>query len=86
MDVAFSRDQPDKIYVQDRMRENGAEFFAWLNDGAYVFVCGDAERMAKDVDRELHEIIALHGRMTTDKAATYVEKLRREKRYLRDVY
>lgn len=83
LSTAFSRDQKDKIYVQDRMREAGAELFAWLEDGAYFYVCGDAYRMAKDVDAALHEIIAEHGK--TD-AEAYVAALKKEKRYVRDVY
>jgi sulfite reductase (NADPH) flavoprotein alpha-component len=60
LDLAFSRDQEEKIYVQDRMREKGAELFALLEQGGYFFVCGDAYRMAKDVDKALHDIIAIH--------------------------
>ncbi|MGW0120631.1 molybdopterin-dependent oxidoreductase [Streptomyces sp. NPDC003327] len=86
LDVAFSRDQRNKVYVQDRMRENGARLWQWLRDGAHVAVCGDAGRMAKDVDRALREIVALHGRMTDDEAAAYVRRLAVEKRYVRDVY
>lgn len=86
LDLAFSRDQQNKIYVQDRMRENGAEFFSWLDRGAYVFVCGDAEKMAKDVNAALHDIIRRHGRMTPDEAEAYVSDLKKHKRYVRDVY
>ena len=86
LDLAFSRDQESKIYVQDRMREQGTEFFRWLERGAYLFVCGDAEHMAKDVDIALREIIERHGDMTADEVGAYVENLKREKRYLRDVY
>jgi sulfite reductase (NADPH) flavoprotein alpha-component len=86
LDTAFSRDQAHKIYVQDRMQENGAELFRWLEEGAYFFVCGDARRMAIDVDRALHEVIATHGRRTTGEAASYVQKLKHQKRYVRDVY
>jgi sulfite reductase (NADPH) flavoprotein alpha-component len=86
MDTAFSRDQPQKIYVQDRMREKGAELFQWLERGAYFFVCGDASRMAQDVDIALHEIVRLHGRMSADEAAEYVKQLIKESRYARDVY
>jgi sulfite reductase (NADPH) flavoprotein alpha-component len=86
LDTAFSRDQANKIYVQDRMRENSAELFRWLEEGAYFFVCGDARRMAVDVDRALHEVIATHGGRSTDEAAAYVQKLKQQKRYVRDVY
>ncbi|MBL9190697.1 MAG: sulfite reductase subunit alpha [Opitutaceae bacterium] len=86
MDTAFSRDQEAKIYVQDRMRENAAEFWAWLKGGAHVCVCGDAKRMAKDVDAALHAIIAEQGGMAPELAAEYVKQLKKEKRYQRDVY
>lgn len=86
LDLAFSRDQAEKIYVQDRMRENGAELFNWLERGGYFFVCGDAFRMAKDVDKALHAVIAEHGKVTAEEAETYVNKLKKEKRYVRDVY
>jgi len=85
-DLAFSRDQAEKIYVQDRMRESGAELFAWLESGASFYVCGDAYRMAKDVDLALHEIIASHGGLSEEDAKAYVARLKKEKRYLRDVY
>ncbi|CAD6511624.1 bifunctional nitrate reductase/sulfite reductase flavoprotein subunit alpha [Paraburkholderia metrosideri] len=86
LDVAFSRDQADKIYVQDRMREQGAQLWAWLEEGAHFYVCGDANRMARDVDLALKEIVATHGGMSDDKALDYVSRLSREKRYARDVY
>lgn len=86
LDTAFSRDQEHKVYVQDRMRENGAEIFKWLEAGGYFFVCGDASRMAKDVDTALHEVIAQHGNMSTDQAAAYVKDLAKSNRYERDVY
>lgn len=86
LDLAFSRDQAEKIYVQNRMLENGAELFAWLEDGGHFYVCGDATRMAKDVDRALHDVIATHGTLSTEQAAEYVTTLKKEKRYLRDVY
>lgn len=86
LDLAFSRDQAEKIYVQTRMKEHGAELFAWLEDGGHFYICGDASRMAKDVDRALHEIIAEHGGLSEDAAAEYVTGLKREKRYVRDVY
>ncbi|AZG44761.1 sulfite reductase subunit alpha [Gordonia insulae] len=86
LDLAFSRDQEHKIYVQDRMREQGADLFAWLSQGAHVYVCGDATRMAHDVDVALHDIIAEHGGMSAESAQDYVDDLKRAKRYLRDVY
>ena len=86
LDTAFSRDQDHKIYVQDRMRESGAEIFKWLESGGYFYVCGDARRMAKDVDAALHEIIATHGKMSADQAKEYVKKLSKDNRYERDVY
>ncbi|MGJ6123568.1 sulfite reductase flavoprotein subunit alpha [Mycolicibacterium sp. Y3] len=86
LDLAFSRDQAAKVYVQTRMREQGRDLFAWLQDGGHFYVCGDASRMAKDVDRALHEIVGEHGGYTADEAADYVNALKREKRYVRDVY
>ena len=86
LDTAFSRDQENKIYVQDRMREAGAEFWAWLEEGAHVYVCGDATRMAKDVDTALRMIVQRFGERGEAEAADYVAAMAREKRYLRDVY
>jgi sulfite reductase (NADPH) flavoprotein alpha-component len=86
LDVAFSRDQADKIYVQDRMREHGAQLWAWLEEGAHFYVCGDANRMARDVEAALKEVVAKHGGMSDDNASEYVSRLAREKRYARDVY
>ncbi|MGI4758228.1 MAG: diflavin oxidoreductase [Janthinobacterium lividum] len=86
LDTAFSRDQAHKIYVQDRMKEHGAEMWRWLNDGAQVYVCGDATRMAKDVDAALHDLVAQHGMMSVDTAKDYVSQLHDERRYHRDVY
>ena len=85
-DTAFSRDQASKIYVQHRIRECGSEVWAWLNDGAYLYVCGDAERMAPDVDAAIHAVAEEHGAMSKDAAAEYVANLRTQKRYRRDVY
>jgi sulfite reductase (NADPH) flavoprotein alpha-component len=84
--TAFSRDQSYKIYVQQRLLENSREIYAWLEDGAHFFVCGDEARMAKDVDFALHQIIEKEGGRTPEAAAEYVERLRKEKRYKRDVY
>jgi sulfite reductase (NADPH) flavoprotein alpha-component len=86
LDLAFSRDQPEKVYVQDRMLENATEFWSWLEDGAYFYVCGDASRMAKDVDAALHKIIETAGGKSPDEAKAYVAKLKSDKRYQRDVY
>jgi len=86
LDLAFSRDQKQKIYVQDRMQENAAELWTWLRNGAAFYVCGDAKRMAKDVDLALHDIIARHGGMDAPQAAEYVKLMKKEKRYQRDVY
>jgi sulfite reductase (NADPH) flavoprotein alpha-component len=86
LDLAWSRDQIQKIYVQDRMRENAAELWAWLQGGGYFYVCGDAKRMAKDVDVALHDIIAEQGKMEPAAAADYVKQLKKDKRYQRDVY
>jgi sulfite reductase (NADPH) flavoprotein alpha-component len=86
LDVAFSRDQADKIYVQHRMREQARDIWAWLEDGAEFFVCGDKERMAADVDRELQTIVETQGNRSRDEAREYVERLRQAKRYKRDVY
>jgi sulfite reductase (NADPH) flavoprotein alpha-component len=85
-DIAFSRDQPYKIYVQHRLLEHGKNVYAWLQEGAHFFVCGDEARMAKDVDVALHQIIEKEGGCTPEGAAAYVEALRKEKRYKRDVY
>lgn len=84
--TAFSRDQKEKIYVQDRMRQNGAEIWKWLQEGAHFYVCGDASRMAKDVDTALHEICKTEGRLSADQATDFVKKLKSDKRYQRDVY
>ncbi|MGW4478307.1 molybdopterin-dependent oxidoreductase [Rhodococcus triatomae] len=86
LDLAFSRDQAEKVYVQDRMRERGAELWAWLQNGAHFYVCGDASRMAKDVDETLCGIVAQHGRLAPRSAEAYVKALAAEKRYVRDVY
>lgn len=86
LDLAFSRDQEEKIYVQTRMHENAKTLYAWLQDGGYFYVCGDATRMAKDVDDALHDIIREQGGMSADAAKAYVDDMKREKRYLRDVY
>ena len=86
LDLAFSRDQQEKIYVQTRMRENGKALYAWLEEGGHFYVCGDATRMARDVDQALHDIIVVHGGHSADAATGYVNELKRQKRYVRDVY
>jgi len=86
LDLAFSRDQERKIYVQDRMLEQGAEFYRWLQDGASVYVCGDASRMAKDVDATLHTIVEQQSDLSKEAASEYVQQLKDENRYHRDVY
>lgn len=86
IDLAFSRDQAEKIYVQDRLKENASEVFAWLERGAHVYVCGDMSRMAKDVEVALIEIIANEGQLSQDQASAYLKELRNAKRYQKDVY
>jgi sulfite reductase (NADPH) flavoprotein alpha-component len=86
LDLAWSRDQAEKVYVQQRMLENAAELFAWLEAGAGFYVCGDASRMAKDVDAALHQVIAQAGGKTPEQAADYVKSLKAAQRYQRDVY
>jgi len=85
-DTAFSRDQILKVYVQDRMRENAAELWSWIKGGAYFYVCGDAKRMAKDVDTALLDIVAQQGGLDAAAAAEYIKQLKKDKRYQRDVY
>ncbi len=84
--LAFSRDQDEKVYVQDKIRKHGEELFSWLEAGAYFYVCGDAQNMAKDVEVALHDIVAEYGLRNAAEAKEYVRQMRREKRYLRDVY
>jgi sulfite reductase (NADPH) flavoprotein alpha-component len=86
LDTAFSRDQAEKIYVQDRMRENSAELYAWLERGAYFYVCGDATRMAKSVEDALTDAVAKGKNVTLDEAAEYVATMKKQHRYQRDVY
>ncbi|HAV11992.1 MAG TPA: sulfite reductase [NADPH] flavoprotein alpha-component [Opitutae bacterium] len=86
LDVAFSRDQKEKVYVQDRMRENAKELYQWIQEGASFYVCGDASRMATDVDIALHDIIEKEGGVSKEDAAAFVKQLKTDKRYLRDVY
>jgi sulfite reductase (NADPH) flavoprotein alpha-component len=86
LDLAWSRDQGVKVYVQDKMRASAAELWSWIKGGAGFFVCGDAKRMAKDVDQALHDIIAEQGGMTIEQAQEYVKQMKKDKRYQRDVY
>ncbi|MDQ6632361.1 MAG: sulfite reductase subunit alpha, partial [Verrucomicrobiota bacterium] len=86
LETAFSRDQSEKIYVQQRLRENAEELWSWLENGAHFYVCGDAKRMAKDVDAALQEIIQTAGGRTSEQASEYAKKMKTEKRYQRDVY
>lgn len=86
IDLAWSRDQQQKVYVQDKLREQGAELWRWLNDGAHIYVCGDANRMAKDVEQTLLEVIAEYGAMDAEAADEFLSELRVERRYQRDVY
>ena len=84
--LAWSRDQAEKVYVQDKLREEAANVWQWLQDGAHVYICGDAARMAKDVERALLDIIAGEGGMHADDAEEYLDELRQTRRYQRDVY
>ena len=86
LDTAFSRDQERKVYVQDRMREHAADLYRWLEDGAFFYVCGDASRMAKDVEIALLDAIAAGANATPEKAAEYLAEMKKQKRYQRDVY
>jgi len=86
LDLAFSRDQREKVYVQDRMHEHAAQLWDWIKDGAHIYVCGDASRMAKDVDQALRDIATAHGDLDPDEASVYLKTLASERRYARDVY
>ena len=86
MDVAFSRDQEEKIYVQHKLLQNKEEVFKWLEEGAHFYLCGDMKSMAKDVNKTLLEIIKTQGGVTAEKAEEYVKKLKREKRFQQDIY
>ncbi|HEX3662321.1 MAG TPA: oxidoreductase [Acidobacteriaceae bacterium] len=86
LDTAFSRDQKEKIYVQDRIREQSAELWKWLEQGAYFYVCGDSKRMAPDVESAMLEAIAVHSGKGADYASEYLAQMKKGKRYLRDVY
>lgn len=86
LDLAWSRDQKEKLYVQHLMIQQGAELWKWLQDGAAFYVCGDATRMAKDVDQALHAVIVEHGQLAPEDATAFIAQLKKDKRYLRDVY
>ena len=86
LSLAWSRDGGEKFYVQDRMREVGRDLWTWLADGAHVYVCGDAKRMAKDVELALVDIVAQHGARSTDQAIAFVADLKKQGRYQQDVY
>lgn len=86
LELAFSRDQKKRVYVQHKMIEHGAELWSWLQDGAHLYVCGDASKMAKDVDSALTTVIETHGRLSAEQARDYKRELVANKRYLRDVY
>ncbi len=86
LDTAFSRDQTEKVYVQDRMLSAASELWSWLEQGSYFYVCGDASRMAKDVDAALHTIVQQQGGKSEDDASAYVNEMKKSKRYARDVY
>ncbi|MBS0654256.1 MAG: sulfite reductase [Verrucomicrobia bacterium] len=86
LDLAFSRDQEEKVYVQHKLWENREEVWRWIQDGAKIYVCGDAERMAKDVDNCLQQIVSEQAKISLDAAKAFLTGLRREKQYLRDVY
>ena len=86
IDVAFSRDQPEKVYVQDRIWEQRRELVSWLDGGAHFYVCGDAKRMAKDVERAIIDVAASHGGKSPEEAVAYLASLKKANRYQADVY
>jgi sulfite reductase (NADPH) flavoprotein alpha-component len=86
LDLAFSRDQNDKVYVQHKLYEKGAEIWSWLNQGAIFYVCGEADPMGKDVEAALHRICEDFGRLSAEESKAFVKQLRAQKRYLADIY
>ncbi|CAM0117847.1 sulfite reductase [Rhabdochlamydiaceae symbiont of Dictyostelium giganteum] len=86
IDLAFSRDQEEKIYVQHRLLEKGEEVWQWLQEGAYLYICGSANPMAKDVEQAMLTIFTVYGKLSLDSARAYLKELRHQKRYLLDVY
>jgi sulfite reductase (NADPH) flavoprotein alpha-component len=86
LSLAWSRDTGRKVYVQDRMREAGVDVWAWITEGAHIYVCGDAKRMAKDVETALVDIVARHGARNAQDAAAFVAGMKAQGRYQQDVY
>ncbi len=86
LSTAFSRDQEHKVYVQDKLRDQGAEVYAWLQDGAHFYICGDGVRMSQAVESALVEVVATHGSMSEDAAWDYLADLKRQRRFSQDVY
>lgn len=86
LDLAFSRDQDEKIYVQHKLIENSKDIWKWIEEGAFIYVCGDAKQMAKDVNETLLQIIEKEGTLSKENAQLYIKQLRKQKRYLMDVY
>ncbi len=86
LDLAFSRDQPEKVYVQHRLREHSQRLYSWLEEGGSFYVCGDASHMARDVEAVLLEIIAAEGGLSPEAARDYLKQLRKERRYQLDIY
>ena len=86
LSLAWSRDSTKKFYVQDRIRETSRDLWAWLQDGAHFYICGDAKRMAKDVERALADLACLHGGITPDNAVAFIADLKKQKRFQTDVY
>jgi sulfite reductase (NADPH) flavoprotein alpha-component len=86
LDLAFSRDGSEKIYVQNKMYEQRKALWQWIEEGAYLYLCGNADKMAKDVDAMLHRIVHEEGHMSEEDSRLYIKKLRIDKRYLADVY
>ena len=84
--MAFSRDQAEKVYVQHRLLEQAQAVFSWLENGAHLYICGDANRMAKDVHQALVQIISEQGQMSQQDAEDYLKQIRTQKRYQKDVY
>jgi sulfite reductase (NADPH) flavoprotein alpha-component len=86
LETAFSRDQNHKIYVQDRILENSAEFFSWIKNGAFFYICGDGDKMARDVEKAVLDVISKEGKISEDEARKYLEQMKLDQRYLLDVY
>lgn len=84
--LAFSRDQQEKIYVQDRIKDNGGEFYKWLEEGAYIYICGSKDPMSIDVENAILEVIQKHGDRSEDESVAYLEMLKSNDRFFKDVY